>query len=556
MYLRNIMSSIFILLLIVTSCNQTPKQQTDIAVVNTTNTDTDIGISEEIISSTQTKYAPQIILKEGGYWKYKWQSADTTTAQGSSTTVDNKNGEFTLTLGTPTTINATEAFPLIIEGKSDKYIPRWSYLAIGEDGSLLGLENGTFKTIYSATESSWNGGGFFIKFTDSDAVKVTTSTYEGIYNTMDAVLVSFADASGGCEYLLGYTLCEENSASTSLKEYYKQGLGAIGYYSYSHNTYSGGNFYSSSTFESSIELVNSSFKAIDGTQLQQPSWEEEASLNYSVQNQSVAFLNEKLYIIGDNNSLIQVYNTLTKNFEDTIESPQSSTYNTLYELNGVLYLRNGVGIYSLVSPEEGSWTYKGDLPSSSVTTDTVWNYYSAEYNLTVDYMISMSPTNGLSEYFNITLFNPADTSISYYNDPKYNYSRWGWFEIIALNNVLYMIGGNYLSDSTWNTWSTHDSIAKFDLLNNEWLSSATAMQDSRESGFARVTLNDRIIIIGGEERSGKKLATVEEYNPSTNSWKYLEPLPEPLTNIQAAASSDKIYVITSNKILSYRASKE
>lgn len=507
--------------------------------------------SENILveNSSKTRYAPQILLKEGEFWEYKWQSAKTTAAQGSDTTVDNKNGSFFVKVGTPIQIKDREAFPLTIEGNASTYLPRWTHLATGDDGSLLGYTNGVFKTIYSATESTWMGGGFFIDFADDVSVKVANSTYTGIYNTLDAVLVSHSDSSGGCEYLLGETLCSEDSASTRLKEYYKQGLGTVGYYEYSYYSYSGGNFFSAYTTEVFVELVSSSFKAVDGSELKQPSWKEEAILKYEALNPSAVLLDNKIYILGDNNTNLQVYNVVTQVFEDDILLLLSGTYNKLHVLDGYLYVRNDKGVNKLIDTEVGSWEYQSDYPSSSSSTTTTWEYYSSEYNSTFDYTVNMSPTNGISSYHNISLYIPSSMSTSTYIDPEYNYNRWGWFEIEEVKDILYMIGGSYLSDSTWNTWSTHDNIARFDLVNNLWLSSATKMNESREYGFAKLEFNDKLIIFGGSDHNGKKLATVEEYNTTTDKWTNLEPLLEPLTSIVAVATESKIYVISKTNIL-------
>ena len=56
-------------------------------------------------------------------------------------------------------------------------------------------------------------------------------------------------------------------------------------------------------------------------------------------------------------------------------------------------------------------------------------------------------------------------------------------------------------------------------------------------------ISDNIYVIGGFDKSGKVLDTVEVYNIKNDSWKTVAPLPQPLHHTTASNFDGKIYVI-------------
>ena len=56
-------------------------------------------------------------------------------------------------------------------------------------------------------------------------------------------------------------------------------------------------------------------------------------------------------------------------------------------------------------------------------------------------------------------------------------------------------------------------------------------------------IGNDIYVIGGFDKSGNVLDTVEVYNINNDSWKTVSPLPQPLHHTAASSSNGKIYVI-------------
>jgi N-acetylneuraminic acid mutarotase len=70
----------------------------------------------------------------------------------------------------------------------------------------------------------------------------------------------------------------------------------------------------------------------------------------------------------------------------------------------------------------------------------------------------------------------------------------------------------------------------------------TSMPTPRTEVTATI-IGDNIYVIGGLDKSGKVLDTVEVYNINNDSWKTVAPLPQPLHHTAASNFNGKIYVI-------------
>src|SRR5215212_6293244 len=67
------------------------------------------------------------------------------------------------------------------------------------------------------------------------------------------------------------------------------------------------------------------------------------------------------------------------------------------------------------------------------------------------------------------------------------------------------------------------------------------MQVARQE-VAVAEAGGKVYVIGGIG-GGETVDTVEQYDPATNSWRFVAPLPRPLHHPAAASSGDAIYVI-------------
>lgn len=108
----------------------------------------------------------------------------------------------------------------------------------------------------------------------------------------------------------------------------------------------------------------------------------------------------------------------------------------------------------------------------------------------------------------------------------------------VVNGKIYAIGG-YKGETVFNI------VEEYDPVNNSW-TTKTSMRIAR-AGLAAAVVNDKIYAIGGYE-GGRVFATrvfdtVEEYDPSTNTWALRRPMPTPRARFAAAVVNNKIWAI-------------
>jgi hypothetical protein len=202
-------------------------------------------------------------LQPGTYWHYGWHKIVSWDhlfyGSGSTTTF----GDFTITLGVAITIGGVTAYPLQISGDNSPFPINWRYLA-SQDNKILASSDGTaLHTIFDGATGQWQGGGFFTG--GSNAVVTATATaltYDYIGTT--AYNISFSDfngSSGGIYFPgIGYIPGGHDFSGITVSEYFKPGIGPVGYYYSSYSSVAGDH---DSTTED-VGVVETSLTATDG----------------------------------------------------------------------------------------------------------------------------------------------------------------------------------------------------------------------------------------------------------------------------------------------------
>lgn len=130
------------------------------------------------------------------------------------------------------------------------------------DNQILGSEDGTTLTaLFDGQIGAWPGAGFFTSISSSALVTGNDGQIDDDYITESCIVVSQSDSESQCEYFPGIgNICGDSSYSWTENEYYKEGIGPIGYYYY--NTFSdcGGGFCSGATWTHNVGLVASSLQ--------------------------------------------------------------------------------------------------------------------------------------------------------------------------------------------------------------------------------------------------------------------------------------------------------
>ena len=124
----------------------------------------------------------------------------------------------------------------------------------------------------------------------------------------------------------------------------------------------------------------------------------------------------------------------------------------------------------------------------------------------------------------------------------------------TLNDKIYAFGGFRLPDSGPPAWDPINNAWEYDPATDSWKELAP-MPTKRGAASAAVA-NGKIYVTGGAnslpgvtengihpQRPHNVLATVEEYDPATNSWRTVRPMLVARNHHTAAGVGDKVYVI-------------
>lgn len=109
----------------------------------------------------------------------------------------------------------------------------------------------------------------------------------------------------------------------------------------------------------------------------------------------------------------------------------------------------------------------------------------------------------------------------------------------TVNGKIYAIGGFIASDTFLP--EPIATVEEYDPLTDSW--STKAPMPTARARHTATTVNGKIYVIGGSSTTYDTLTTVEEYDPLTNSWSTKAPMPTTRDSHTATAVNGKIYAI-------------
>lgn len=485
----------------------------------------------------------------GDFWEYYWITERINVSQGSGSG-STDNGRIRISLGEPQIIAGIEAYTVETTGSNlESYVgPRWSFLA-SQDNVLFGSTDGnTMDTIFNAQNGEWTGGGFFATFDQGANIQANERTVANEFITTNAVAASYQADQNICEVIAGVRICSDNSFRITVDDFFKAGVGPVGY-SYSRRTLDqGGGLTTSSEYYFEIGLVATSLPADDGFLPTLPPWQEKTTLPEPLMHTPIAPWDGKLYVFGG--------------------------YDTLFNSSRQIYTYD---------PELDVWAEDGEVPldvfDNLAGNLTSLGFYEAFVvgNLIYFVRTNSETTSHLIVYdpLNKTWSTGAELVSSVYRYPCY---------ITAVNDSLLFFpikantrGEVHILNLATNTWSLGRT--------NRWvhLDRSSVSSDGQQVFFsgtfrsgsferrvrvydltipsgpddawtemfftgegradaASQILNDRLYVMGGDN-FGPTIRSVEEYDITQGSWKTVGSMLNARQNFNAIALNNKIYAI-------------
>jgi len=329
-------------------------------------------------------------LAQGDFWRFSWDALHTSFAQGSGNTSGSANGTFEARLGSPRTIAGVTMYQVqvsgnpaaIVDGDSVTFKPRWQYLGMN-NLKLIGSDGTNLTTLFDAQTGKWGGGGFFTTFGATTLVTASSGALTNNYiSDAGAIKAGQAANHSQCEVILGIQFCGDSSQNFTNFEFYKAGVGPIGYDHSNHFSFSGGGFSSGGTHEYNIGLIASSRRGntvtsvlevepnntvAQATPLTLPATVDGAALNETAYGGATFVPNE----VEPNDAFASAQAiTLPARVSGSVLQGDPGTSITIPLLNGVQgYTTTFEDFYRFIAAATGTVSVQLDFPSSSADVD-------------------------------------------------------------------------------------------------------------------------------------------------------------------------------------------
>lgn len=256
---------IFALVMVSVSCGGGGGSSTDTSSNNNNNTTTPSP------TPTPTPSLPSIdgfdfALKEGDFWEFGWDGTVSRFAQGSGGSTSSESGSFRLTLGAPSNIGGVTLYQILVSGNpkwgdTRDFMPRWSHIGIDSHKIYGSTDGATLEVVFDAETGAWSGGGFFSEWPSDTLIVASQGSIDNAYITdPSAIMVGRSSNQSQCETIAGIVICGDQSFTSIDREYFKAGVGLLGYRFFNSFSFSGGGFSSGGSDEYDVGLVASSLR--------------------------------------------------------------------------------------------------------------------------------------------------------------------------------------------------------------------------------------------------------------------------------------------------------
>jgi N-acetylneuraminic acid mutarotase len=201
----------------------------------------------------------------------------------------------------------------------------------------------------------------------------------------------------------------------------------------------------------------------------------------------------------------------------------------IYVIGGAGPLYQALGTVEVYDPVTDTWTEKSEMPTArqglsiSVVNDKIYAIGGAESSMPSYSKVETFPT--VEEY---------DPAADTWNEKSPMPSARSWHSANVVDGKIYIIGGTQGSTPGYNYVL---AVAVYDPATDSWTQKGDA---PREIGFASGSVVDgKIYIIGGLGEPQR----VDEYDPATDTWTVKSEMPTKRSELSTSILEGKIYAI-------------
>ena len=266
----------------------------------------------------------------------------------------------------------------------------------------------------------------------------------------------------------------------------------------------------------------------------------------------VASVNGKIYAIGGISAStlpdVEEYDPLTDSWTRKANMPTARRLMVVAAVNDKIYVIGGVDgtnpnsiTYTNVTeeydPSTDTWSTKSPFPIGSASNNVLGNQYigGAAANGKI-YIVNFNAT-GFSTESPTYIYDPLSDTWETGSPIPYAGSR---YSVAALNNVIYVYASG--------------KFVKYDEASDVWLLVPSPNEQRRHAQIVAAT--SKIYAVGGiaidsDNNYLDVLSVVEEFEPSTETWTYVQSMPTARHSNGLVAIDGDIYVIGGSDIPSF-----
>jgi N-acetylneuraminic acid mutarotase len=236
------------------------------------------------------------------------------------------------------------------------------------------------------------------------------------------------------------------------------------------------------------------------------SWEARAPSPLHRSETAAATLNGKIYIAGGLagqssffsgiSTSFEVYDPSTDTWKELAPIPKALHHISLASAHGHLYMTGGYTALDFIANTKSTWVYDPQSDSWSAVADM-----------------------------------PAPRAAA---------------TVSTINDIIYLVGG--VTSASTQLW-TYDPAA------DKWNTQHAPMPTAREH-LTSAVVDGKLYVIGGEvpnpdgtgNETYQRLTTTEMYDPATDQWTALAPMPTPRSSITSAVINGQIHVVSGENV--------
>jgi N-acetylneuraminic acid mutarotase len=273
-------------------------------------------------------------------------------------------------------------------------------------------------------------------------------------------------------------------------------------------------------------------------------WTTKADMPMARYGLSTSVVNGKIYVIGGAKEgysstilTVEEYDPETETWTPKTDMQEARSWLATCAVNGKIYVIGGgksvlgVGLSTVdeYNPETDAWTPKTDMPTKRFVLSA------SAVNGKI-YAIGGKPAHGVAPLTTVEEYDPATNTWTTKADMKT--ARFG-LSTCAVNGKIYAIGGSPASESPYPGLAT---VEEYDPATDTWTTKTD--MPARRAYFSTSVVNGKIYAIGGgRDLATSGLSTVEEYDPVADTWTPKTDMPTARFLLSTSTVNDRIYAI-------------